>query len=161
MLYNNPSRTASNIGFETLKKLSNIKNIVALKECSGDLSVFTRWRLELNEEFSIFSGNDDTACGAMACGANGIISVGANVLPELFVRVCNAAKNKDWEKFAILRDVLAPLHDLMFTEPSPAPVKYALSKLGLISNELRLPLGQISDSLREKIDGFMEKMKIG
>ncbi|MDR0677554.1 MAG: 4-hydroxy-tetrahydrodipicolinate synthase [Holosporaceae bacterium] len=160
IIYNNPQRVGTDIGFDTFQKLCAIKNIVAIKECSNILSRFSLWRKDVKEEFSFLSGNDDTACAALAMGANGIISVTANIAPTLSSKMYKAFFQNSIEKFCILRDILAPLHELMFAEPSPAPLKYALSRAGLIANELRNPLSQISPDLQKKIDNFMEKQEI-
>jgi 4-hydroxy-tetrahydrodipicolinate synthase len=158
ILYNNPSRVGTSIGLETLKKLCELENIVAIKECTSDLSVFTLWRSELKKNFIFLTGNDDTACAALSMGAEGVISVSANVAPELCVKMYSAFKNSNIEQFNNIRDELAPLHNLMFAEPTPGPVKYALSKLGLMKDELRMPLSSISLELKEKIDTLMGKL---
>ncbi|MDR2681563.1 MAG: 4-hydroxy-tetrahydrodipicolinate synthase [Holosporaceae bacterium] len=160
ILYNNPSRAGSYIAFETLKMLSEQKNIVGIKECGPDLSVFSRWRLQLRDDFFLLSGDDTTACGALALGAKGIISVTANVAPKMCARIYQTFKRGDVEGFRAARDTIAPLHSLMFDYPSPAPAKYALSRLGLIKNELRAPLSPVDKQTREKINEFMEKMDV-
>ncbi|MDR1561034.1 MAG: 4-hydroxy-tetrahydrodipicolinate synthase [Holosporaceae bacterium] len=157
VLYNNPGRVGTSIVLDTLKRLCELNNVVAIKECAADLSRFL-WRSLVKNGFSFLSGNDDCACSAIAMGAHGIVSVSANIAPDLCVKMYNAFKTNNIERFELLRDTLTPLHELMFMEPSPAPVKYALSKLGLISDELRLPLSQISDALRDKIDSYMKKI---
>jgi 4-hydroxy-tetrahydrodipicolinate synthase len=152
IIYNNPDRIGTDIKVDTFQKICELENIVGIKECSSDLSRFSARRLSIKKKFSFLSGNDSTACAALAMGATGVISVSANIAPELFVRMHNAFKQNNLESFAVLRDTLAPLHDLTFEEPSPAPVKYALSKRGMISNELRAPLSPISIELQTKID---------
>ena len=158
ILYNNPSRVGTDINLDTFKRASELKNVVAIKECSSDLSRFSMWRSEVKKDFAFLTGNDDSACGAIAMGAHGVISVSANVVPELCMKMFNSFRNQDVERFSALRDMLAPLHKLMFTEPSPAPVKYALSKLGIMSDELREPLTSISSDLRAKIDDVLRKI---
>ncbi len=158
VLYNNPGRVGTSIGLETFKKSCALKNVVAIKECAGDLSRFTLWRSEVKDSFVFLTGNDDSACGALAMGADGVVSVSANVAPELCAKMYTAFKNNDTERLNILRDTLAPLHSLMFAEPSPAPAKYALSRLGYMSEELRAPLAPISQDLRNSIDMFLEKV---
>lgn len=158
ILYNNPSRVGASIGFDTLKKLCELENIVAVKECIADLSVFALWRSGLKENFIFLTGNDDTACAALSMGAEGVISVSANAAPELCMQMYSAFKNGNIEQFKQIRDALAPLHNLMFVEPTPGPAKYALSKLGLVQDELRMPLTSISLELKEKIDILMDKL---
>jgi 4-hydroxy-tetrahydrodipicolinate synthase len=152
IIYNNPVRVGTDIGIDIFRKLCELENIIGIKECSLDLSRFAVWRLLTKKKFSFLSGNDNTACAALAMGATGVISVSANVAPELCTRMYNAFRQNNLESFFVLRDTLMPIHELMFAEPSPAPVKYALSKLGLISNELRAPLAPASLKLQAEID---------
>lgn len=154
VVYNNPSRVGVSIEKNAFDQLIDIENVVAVKECSPDLSRFTLWRPL--KTFSMLTGNDDSAFGALAMGADGVISVSANVYPKLCIRGYEAFKNH--EDFSKYRNLLAPVHELMFKEPSPAPAKYALSKMGLMANELRSPLGPISADLAKKIDNYMERM---
>ncbi len=155
VLYNNPSRVGTSIDEQAFYELSQIDNIVAIKECSSDLSRFSLWRKNIKKDFDFLSGNDDSACGALAMGASGVISVSANIYPKLCVKVYNLFKEGNIYDFEKYRDMLAPLHKLMFSEPSPAPIKYALSKIGLMSEEVRAPLSIISSSLKAKIDSYM------
>jgi 4-hydroxy-tetrahydrodipicolinate synthase len=157
VVYNNPSRTCSKIDFDTLQKLAELNNVVAIKDCSSDISVFTSWRTQLKENFAFLSGIDNTACGALAMGADGVISVSANIMPEMCVKLYNSFRKGDMELFSPLRDMLHPLHELMFAAPSPAPAKYALSKMGYMSDELRAPLMPINNDLKAKIDDFLKK----
>ena len=159
ILYNNPGRVGTSIGFDTLKKLSEISNIKAIKECTSDLSIFSLWRPQIKKDFNFLSGNDDSACGAFAMGAEGCISVTANIAPQLCAEMYEAFENGNLKKFGELRDKLAPIHQLMFAEPSPGPAKYALSKMGLMKNELRSPLSPISTTLQEKIDDALRGLK--
>ncbi|MDR3151625.1 MAG: 4-hydroxy-tetrahydrodipicolinate synthase [Holosporaceae bacterium] len=157
IVYNNPFRTCSKIDFDTLQKLTELNNVVAIKDCVSDMSVVTSQKMRLKENFAFLTGIDNTACGALAMGADGVVSVSANVMPEMCVKLYNAFRKGDMERFAPLRDMLHPLHELMFAAPSPAPVKYALSKMGYMSDELRAPLTPINTDLRAKIDDFLKK----
>ncbi len=158
ILYNNPSRVGTSIEREAFNSLVELKNIVAIKECSRDLTRFSLWKKDLNRDFDFLTGNDDSACGALAMGADGVISVSANVCPKLCVSAYDSFMSGDVETFAKCRDILAILNSLMFAEPSPSPVKYALSKLGIMSDEVREPLTSISVDLRRKIDEILEKL---
>lgn len=163
ILYNNPSRTGARIDFSTFEKLAYQKNIVAIKECAADLSEFVSWRTaikDIKENFAFLSGNDDTVAAALSMGAAGAISVTANIVPNQCAAMYSAFKSGDFEKFAIIRDALQNVHKLMFEEPSPGPVKYALSKMGLMREELRMPLSPISGSLRTKIDKAMQNLDL-
>lgn len=158
ILYNNPARVGTSIGKEAFDSLVKLKNIVAIKECANDLSRFALWRKDLNRSFDFLTGNDDSAFGALAMGAVGVVSVSANVCPKLCVAAYDSFVRGDMIAFAKYRDILASLHSLMFAEPSPAPAKYALGKLKIIaSDEVREPLTPISTDLRKKIDEFLEK----
>ncbi len=159
ILYNNPSRVGTSIEREAFDSLVNLGNIAAIKECSRDLSRFTVWRKDLKRDFDFLTGNDDTAFGALAMGAVGVISVSANVCPRLCVSAYDSFTSGDMSAFEKYRDDLATLTSLMFAEPSPAPAKYALSRLRILaSEEVREPLTPISADLRKKIDRFLEKV---
>ena len=159
ILYNNPARVGTSIGREAFDSLVSLDNIVAIKECDNNLSRFTLWRKDLNRDFDFLTGNDDSAFGALAMGAVGVISVSANVCPQLCVSAYDSFVRGDMGAFSKYRDTLASLHSLMFAEPSPAPAKYALKKLGIIvSEEVREPLTPISADLKRKIDEFLEKI---
>ena len=160
ILYNNPGRVGTSIGFDALRRLTEISNVKAIKECASDLSVFSLLKPKIKNDFNFLSGNDDSACGAFAMGAEGVVSVSANVAPGLCSEMYESFCAGDPEKFARLRDQLSPLHKLMFTEPSPGPVKYALSKLGLMKNELRMPLSPITSSLQKEIYEVMRSLNI-
>ena len=159
ILYNNPKRVGTSIEKKAFDSLAKLKNIVAIKECSCDLSRFTLWREGLTKEFDFLTGNDDSSFGALAMGAVGVISVSANVCPQLCVAAYDSFMNGDMQNFSRIRDVLATLHSLMFAEPSPAPAKYALNRLGLMSAEVREPLTPISVNLRNRIDKFLNEVR--
>ncbi|MDR2068096.1 MAG: 4-hydroxy-tetrahydrodipicolinate synthase [Holosporaceae bacterium] len=161
ILYNNPGRVGQEIDFGTLERLYRLPNITAVKECSANFSRYTRKYARIKERFSFLAGNDEMVCAALAMGADGAISVSANVAADLCIKMYKAFQQKDLERFGILRDVLAPLHELMFAEPSPAPTKYLLSKFGLMQNELRAPLAPISKTLAERIDAYAGKIGLG
>lgn len=160
ILYNNPGRVATSIELATLKKLSTIKNIVAIKECGADLSVFATWRAAVRDDFAFLTGNDDTYAAAISMGACGVISVTANVVPDLCSAIFSSYQQGNLERFAIVRDALQPLHKLLFAEPSPGPVKYVLSKLGFMRNKLRMPLAPIGSALRTKLDKVMRDLNL-
>lgn len=160
ILYDNPGRVGTAMELATVKKLSALKNVVGIKECSSDLSVFVTWRTAMRDDFALLSGNDDTAAAAVAMGASGMVSVVANVVPDLCVAMLAAYRQNNLERFAVVRDALQPLAKLMFAEPSPGPVKYTLSKMGFVKNELRMPMSPIGSSLCTKIDKIMRDMNL-
>lgn len=160
IIYNNPGRTGVSINFETLQKLvDNFQNIVAIKECDS-LSRFLLWRLKIRKDFSFLTGNDDLSPAALACGAMGVISVTSNIAPSFCTQLFDAYKRGDIKSFSLIRDKLSYLHKLLFSEPSPAPLKYALSRLNLIKSDLRTPLGEISLDLKDKIDDYLKFLEI-
>ncbi|MDR1375733.1 MAG: 4-hydroxy-tetrahydrodipicolinate synthase [Holosporaceae bacterium] len=160
IIYNNPERAGIDIDFDMLQKLCNLKNIVAIKECSTNLSKYAPKYMHLKEKFSFLAGNDELVCAALAMGASGAISVSANVAANLCLKMYKSFQQKDLERFGVLRDVLAPLHELIFTEPSPASIKYLLSKFGFMQNELRAPLTPISKALEARIDAYIAKIDL-
>ncbi|MDR3187175.1 MAG: 4-hydroxy-tetrahydrodipicolinate synthase [Holosporaceae bacterium] len=161
IIYNNPGRVGREIDFDTLKKLYHLPNITAVKECSTNLSRYAHEYMRMKEKFSFLAGNDEMVCAALAMGADGAISASVNVATDLCMKMYKAFQQKDMERFGILRDTLAPLHELMFAEPSPAPVKYLLSKWGFMQNELRAPLTPITKALEERIDACAERIGLG
>ncbi|MFZ2534882.1 4-hydroxy-tetrahydrodipicolinate synthase [Methanothrix sp.] len=145
VLYNVPKRTGINLKPELVAKLSQIKNIVAIKEASGNLSQLSQiieqtW----GSDFSVLCGDDDLTLPAMALGAKGVISVVANVAPRKTVAMVDAMMKGDLEKARSLHYELAPLVRAMFLETNPIPVKTAHKYLGLAGGPLRLPLGEMA-----------------
>jgi 4-hydroxy-tetrahydrodipicolinate synthase len=157
ILYNNPSRVGTCICLDTYERLAIMDNIVATKECSQDIAIFSTLRGAIGDELLLFSGNDDSAPAAFALGACGAISVTANVAPKLCVRMFEAFTRGEIDAFTRLRDSLSQLHSLLFMEPTPAPVKYVLSRAGLMQNELRPPLSPITEGLQRRLDAFMDE----
>lgn len=153
ILYNNPGRTGVDLQFDAFRELVQLKNISGIKECSADLSRFVLWKQALgNKKFSYLSGNDDAAGAAFAMGADGVISVTANVMPEQCARFYRSWEERNYEEFAKNRNELEEITKMMFAEPSPAPAKYVLAKMGLMKNILRAPLTPITQELSEQLD---------
>lgn len=155
IIYNVPSRTASDLREDIVAELSGIPGIVGLKDASGDLARMARHRLLCPEGFAFLSGEDITAVGFNAMGGQGCISVTANVAPAHCARMQGACLRGDWATALELQDLLTPLHDAMFADASPAPAKYALAKLGLIEEELRLPLVPANEKARSMVDAAL------
>ncbi|MCQ8185414.1 4-hydroxy-tetrahydrodipicolinate synthase [Parvularcula maris] len=152
IVYNVPGRTASDLREDLIAELAGLPNMVALKDASGDLARMARHRLSCPEGFAFLSGEDVTAVGFNAMGGVGCISVSANVAPHLCAELQAACAEGDYEKARALQDTLTPLHDAMFSDASPAPAKYALSRLGLIEEELRLPMMPAGEAARAKVN---------
>ena len=153
IVYNVPARTVTDIQPETLARLSKIPTIVGVKDASGVISRVTAHRLGCGTEFCQLSGNDDMALAFNALGGVGCISVTANVAPKLCAAFQQAFANGDMAQAQALNDRLFPLHTALFTDASPGPVKYALTRVFEgISEEMRLPLTPCSAASRKAVD---------
>jgi 4-hydroxy-tetrahydrodipicolinate synthase len=156
LLYNVPARAVVDISVETMARLSKIANIIGVKDATANLARPSREREACGKSWRLISGEDATALGYMAHGGHGCISVTANIAPKLCAEFHEACMKGDFASALMMQDVLMPLHDAMFVETSPAPVKYAASLLGLCVDELRLPMIPASESSREKIKAAMK-----
>ncbi|MDG6079631.1 4-hydroxy-tetrahydrodipicolinate synthase [Erythrobacter litoralis] len=155
VLYNVPGRTVTDIEPDTVCELAKRypEKIVAIKDASGDLSRVTDHRMGIGRDFCQLSGDDELALPANAAGAVGCISVTANVAPKLCCDFQQACADNDLVRARELNDKLYPLHYAMFEDASPAPVKYALSRVhDWLSDEVRLPIVACSDAAREAVD---------
>ena len=151
LLYNIPGRAIVDISVETMGRLAKIANIIGVKDATANLMRPTRERAACGKDWRLISGEDGTALGYMAHGGHGCISVTANVAPKLCADFQNACLQGAFERALQIQDRLMPLHDAMFCEPSPAPVKYAASLLGICTDEVRLPLVAATDGARATI----------
>ncbi|KAA0583164.1 4-hydroxy-tetrahydrodipicolinate synthase [Azospirillum sp. B21] len=156
-IYNIPGRSVVDMSVATMARLAKLPNIVGVKDATADLSRPSRLLQEVGPDFIQLSGEDATALAFNAQGGVGCISVTANVAPALCSAMQTAWAKGDLREAFRLRDVLSPLHDSMFVETSPAPVKFAASLLGLGSDEVRLPLVPASDTARAAVRGAMTK----
>ncbi|HEX8126153.1 MAG TPA: 4-hydroxy-tetrahydrodipicolinate synthase [Allosphingosinicella sp.] len=156
VLYNVPARTITDISVETMARLARIANVVAVKDATGNLARVSAQRAACGEDFVQLSGNDDMALGFSAMGGTGCISVTANVAPRLCAEFQNACLSGDWKAALKLQDRLYPLHAALFTDASPGPVKYALSRVRPgTSAELRLPMTPPSEASRKAVDAAL------
>jgi 4-hydroxy-tetrahydrodipicolinate synthase len=156
LLYNVPGRAVVDISVETMARLSKIANIVGVKDATANLARPSRERLACGKDWRLISGEDATALAYMAHGGHGCISVTANIAPKLCAEFQEACMKGDYSSALMMQDVLLPLHDAMFVETSPAPVKYAASLLGLCTDELRLPMIPAAESSRATIKAAMK-----
>ena len=140
ILYNVPGRTGSNLRPETVLRLAEIPNIIAIKEASGDLAQILAIRRAAPADFTVLSGNDDQTLPLMAAGCDGVISVASNLAPKQMAALCSAIRRGDLAEAVRLNNALIPLFDACFVESNPIPAKGGLHALGLCANELRLPL---------------------
>lgn len=152
LLYNVPPRTACNLKAETTLRLANdFKQIVGIKEASGDMAQIMQLLLERPKGFKVLSGDDLLTLPMLSLGAEGVISVIANAYPAQFSRLTRAALSGDWVEARRLHFSLLPMMHLIFEEGNPTGVKAALHLQGLLENELRLPLISSSKSLLDRI----------
>jgi len=157
VLYNVPARTITDIAVETMARLSQLSNVVGVKDATGNLARVSAQRQACGAEFAQISGNDDMALGFNAMGGVGCISVSANVAPRLCSDFQNATREGRWEDALHLQDKLYPLHAALFSDASPAPTKYALSRVRSgFPTELRLPLVEASDASKRAVDAALE-----
>ncbi len=157
VVYNVPSRTVADISVETLAQVAKHPRIVAIKDATGNLARVSAQRLACGEEFVQLSGNDDMALGFNAMGGVGCISVTANVAPRLCSEFQKAMREGRWDDAVRLQDRLYPLHAALFSDASPGPTKYALSRVkNSFPTDLRLPLVEASDASRRAVDAALE-----
>ena len=162
ILYNVPSRTSCDLLPETVKHLSNHKNIVGIKEAVND-----KQRIndlinisKDNDNFKILSGDDPTFCEFLQLGGDGVISVAANVIPNDISKICKAVRNNNNEEATEINKKYFNLYELLFIESNPIPVKWMLYKMGLIDNILRLPLIELDTKYHEIISAEMIKLQL-
>lgn len=158
ILYNVPGRTVANLSVETIGALSKLPRIVGVKDATGDLARVALQRLASGPDFIQLSGEDMTAVGFNAMGGVGCISVTSNVAPDLCAAMQAATLAGDYPKAVSLQDRLAPLHDVLFAETSPGPVKYAMSLMGLCSDEMRLPLVSPQETTKARVRAVLHDM---
>lgn len=156
VIYNIPGRSIVDMNLETMNKLFQIKNIIGVKDATSDISRVFKYKSIIGDSFNQLSGEDATTLAYMIYGGHGSISVASNIAPKLcsdFMNLCLAGKFDEASK---INDKLMKLHECLFLEPSPGPVKYAAEKLGLMSSELRLPLVEISKNTKDRVDEAMK-----
>jgi len=157
ILYNVPGRTACDMLPETVARLSEVSNIIGIKEATGDLSRLTQIRELCGDNFDIFSGDDDTGTEFMLLGGNGVISVTNNVAPKAMAEMCAAALAGDRAKAEELNQPLKGLHNDLFVEANPIPVKWALTEMGKMPAGIRLPLTNLSEQYHETLRAAMRQ----
>jgi 4-hydroxy-tetrahydrodipicolinate synthase len=152
VLYNVPGRTGVDMSNETVARLATRSNIVGVKDATADLTRASLMRLSTPGDFAMISGDDGSFMGYVAHGGCGVISVTANVAPEAMVALWRAAESGDFKGALYWQDKLAKLHKALFFDNSPAPTKYALNRLNLCTDEVRLPLAPCADAVKPAID---------
>lgn len=158
LLYNVPKRTSVDLTVDTTARLAKLANIVGIKDATADVSRVTQQRQVSGTKFVQISGEDGTALGFNAHGGVGCISVTANVAPRLCADFQAACRKGDFAGARELHERLMPLHDTLFCETSPAPVKYAASLLGRCDEACRLPLAPLSEASKARVRAAMTKV---
>jgi len=159
ILYNVPSRTASDLLPETVARLAELDNIVAIKEASASLERMQELMVIDNESLTLLSGDDATTLQFMHHGCQGVISVTANIVPKQMADMCQYALNGEMKKAVKINQSVMELHEMLFIEPNPTAVKYLLNKLGRIPAGIRLPLLPLSAEYHSVFENFAQKYK--
>lgn len=152
MLYNIPGRTGINITPETVAKLSEIPNIQIIKEASGDIDQMSSILAATDDDFKVYSGDDGLTLPLLSVGGHGVISVAAHVVGNDMQRMINLFKEGRHAEAAKIHQALLPLIRALFAHPNPSPVKYALSKLGLCNDNVRLPMVELTTEEKAEFD---------
>jgi 4-hydroxy-tetrahydrodipicolinate synthase len=160
ILYNVPGRTAVDLLPETAVELSRHENICGIKEATGDLERVGTIRSGAGTDFDLLSGDDATCCEFMLRGGDGVISVTANVAPRAMHELCTAARAGHSGEAHELDRVLQPLHTKLFVESNPIPVKWAVSRMGLIGPAIRLPLTELSAQYHADVLAALDSAKV-
>ncbi len=156
IIYNVPGRTVANMSVETMARLAKLPRIVGVKDATADLARPMLQRQACGAEFCQLSGEDATALPFLIQGGHGCISVTANIAPAQTAELQAAWRKGDLKTAMAINERLTPLHDAMFCETSPGPVKYAAEVLGLASGDLRLPMVEIAESSKAKVQAALK-----
>ncbi len=161
ILYNVPGRTGVDMQPEVIAELSEHKNIVAVKEATGDVSRLRKIKALCDDNFAVLSGDDVTACEFILSGGDGAISVVNNIAPKAYKQMCDAALSGDKEAAYQFDELMSPLYSALFVEANPIPVKWAAHKMRLIKNNtIRLPLTELSGANYGLVKEAMEKAQL-
>lgn len=160
ILYNVPGRTACDLHPDTVGRLATISNIIGIKEAAGKPERLHQLLASCDGRMDIYSGDDLTAAEWLLGGAKGVISVTANVAPSAMAMCCDAAIDHDNATCLQYNEALMPLHELMFVESNPIPVKWALHQMGLIRDELRLPLTRLSARYHKPLENALRTLNL-
>ena len=157
IIYNIPARSVVDMSVDTMARLAKLPNIVGVKDATSDIARVSKTRLAIGPDFCQLSGEDATALAVLAHGGHGCISVTANVAPRLCAQFHAAWARGDLRQCLEIQDRLMPLHEALFVEPNPCPVKYAASLLGKSSAFTRLPLAPLAQSTCERVKKAMQR----
>ena len=160
ILYNVPGRTVADMSNETILRLAQVPGIIGVKDATGNIGRGTDLIRQAPASFAVYSGDDPTAMALMFCGGKGNISVTANVAPRAMHELCVAAMKGDVKTAVEINNRMIPLHNKLFVEPNPLPVKWALVEMGLIPEGIRLPLVALADQYHETVRAAMRESGI-
>ena len=160
ILYNVPSRTGINIEPQTCLELSKIPNIVAIKEASGNISQVAKIANLCKDELTIYSGNDDQVVPLLSVGGMGVISVLSNLFPKFVHNMVTDYLAGNWQKACASQLYALPMIDALFTEVNPIPIKYAMNKIGFNCGIPRLPLVELTEKNKKKIDDALNNFEL-
>ena len=159
ILYNVPSRTGCDLSDETIIKLSGLENIVGVKDATGDLNRIEAIKNGVDKEFALISGDDLSFVDYLKKGGNAVISVTANLVPKQMHHICEQIQKNNYCEADALNQKLQALHEMMFIEPNPIPVKWALSYLGMINGKLRLPMVELDKIYKASLTKLLNTIK--
>lgn len=151
LLYNNPTRTACDMQPETVAAVSEVPNIVGIKEATGNVQRLLALMEKCKKGFKYYSGDDESGLEFIRLGGHGVISVTANVVPNLMQKMCRFALDKEFDKAETINKQIAQLHQFLFVEANPIPVKWTLDYMGKIDSGIRLPLTRLSTEHHNKV----------
>jgi 4-hydroxy-tetrahydrodipicolinate synthase len=151
ILYNVPGRTIADMSVATMLRLAQVPGVVGVKEASGNIGRATELMRLVPASFAVYSGDDPSAIALMLCGGKGNISVTANIAPRAMHELCAAAMAGDASRAVAINNKMLPLHNKLFVEPNPVPVKWAMAELGLIGAGMRLPLAPLAAEYHDEV----------
>jgi 4-hydroxy-tetrahydrodipicolinate synthase len=157
ILYNVPGRTVADMANETVLRLAQIPGVIGIKDATGNIGRGCDLMRLAPKGFAVYSGDDPTAMALMFCGAKGNISVTANVAPRGMHELCAAAMNGRVAEAIAINNKLLPLHNKLFVEPNPVPVKWAMAEMGLIPSGMRLPIVPLAKEFHETVRAAMRE----
>lgn len=160
ILYNVPGRTVADMSNDTMLRLAQVPGIIGVKEATGNIGRGTDLIRLAPKSFAVYSGDDPTAMALMFCGGKGNISVTANVAPRDMHALCAAAMHGNVAEAVQINNRLLPLHNKLFVEPNPVPVKWAMSEMGLMSSGIRLPLVPLAAEFRDTVRAALRESGI-
>jgi 4-hydroxy-tetrahydrodipicolinate synthase len=160
VLYNVPGRTSLNMTADTTIRLAELPNVVGIKEASGDLTQASRIIAEAGDNIDVFSGDDFLTLPLMSCGGKGVISVTANIMPAEVKAMVSAVRENRWDDARLMHLNLLQLHQVMFVETNPVPVKTAAALMGLCGDQLRLPLAPLMPDNLARLKKVLAQYKL-